>query len=445
VNVIQLEHVGKRYWLRHRAPDRRLMEVLHDGLSSAGGLFTGRKSARPAAGEEFWALQDVSLEIQAGEVVGLIGRNGAGKSTLLKLISWIMAPTTGRVGVRGRMGCLLEVGSGFHPELTGRENVFLNGAILGMSRKEIRRKFDQIVSFAEVEAFLDTPVKHYSSGMFVRLAFAVAAMLEPEILIVDEVLSVGDASFQKKALGAIQDAVARGTTCLLVSHHLPSVVSLCQRAVLLEQGRIVADGEPDDVVRRYLATAASTGGQARWDDPATAPGNEEVRLVSVEVSQPSSESPTARIELSEEIRIAITYKRRTEGPPVSAALLLKDSSGTAVLLTESGRGRETRAELEGRGRETRAQLDENRAPLDACGFAVRETCLLPARLLNEGRYSVTAIIGRGVQHPLATAADCISFDVHDTRPDRGPFTAHWPGVIRPELPWTREDIACGSS
>ena len=182
------------------------------------------------------------------------------------------------------MGCLLEVGSGFHPELTGRENVFLNGAILGMSLKEIRRKFDSIVSFAEVEAFLDTPVKHYSSGMFVRLAFAVAAMLEPEILIVDEVLSVGDASFQKKALGAIQEAVRRGTTCLMVSHQLPSVISLCQRAVLLEQGQVVGDGPPEDIVRQYLMTAGGEGGQIAWTDPATAPGNEEVRLKSVAVS-----------------------------------------------------------------------------------------------------------------------------------------------------------------
>ena len=213
--------------------------------------------------EAFWALRNVSFEVPQGEVLGIIGRNGAGKSTLLKVLSRITEPTEGRVRIRGRVASLLEVGTGFHPELTGRENVFLNGAVLGMSRAEIRKKFDEIVAFAEVEKFLDTPVKHYSSGMYVRLAFAVAAHLEPEILIVDEVLAVGDAQFQKKCLGKIGSVAKEGRTVLVVSHSMPTVQRLCSSAILLEQGRIHCTGVPKDVCPAYLA-AASKGNGFCW-------------------------------------------------------------------------------------------------------------------------------------------------------------------------------------
>jgi lipopolysaccharide transport system ATP-binding protein len=422
MNVIQLEHVGKRYWLRHRAPDRRLMEVLHDGLASLTGAFTGRRPPRPVVGEEFWALRDVSLSIEAGEVVGLIGRNGAGKSTLLKLISWIMAPTTGRVGVRGRMGCLLEVGSGFHPELTGRENVFLNGAILGMGLREIRRKFDQIVAFSEVEAFLDTPVKHFSSGMFVRLAFAVAAMLDPEILIIDEVLSVGDASFQKKALGAIHDAVRRGTTCLMVSHHLPSITGLCRRAVLLQRGQVAADGSPDDVVRQYLSTSRSDGGEIFWPNREAAPGNDRVRLQSVRIFPDHASQPTSDIEISDEVRIEVTFEKLSAEHDLCVALILKDQTGATVLMSCSASGVAWSTEEASPGRQS-----------PGC---YRATCRIPGDLLNEGRYAISIIVGRGLNHPYATADDCITFDVHDTGEQRGLYAGGWPGVVRPKLVWT---------
>jgi lipopolysaccharide transport system ATP-binding protein len=425
MNAIQLENVGKRYWLHHRAPDRRLSEVLHDGGRALAALLTGKRIPQPATSEEFWALKDVSLEIKAGEVVGLIGRNGAGKSTLLKLISRIMAPTTGRIGVRGRMGCLLEVGSGFHPELTGRENVFLNGTILGMSRREIRRKFDEIVSFAEVEAFLDTPVKHYSSGMFVRLAFAVAALLEPEILIIDEVLSVGDASFQKKSLAAIHDSVRRGTTCVMVSHQLSSITSLCQRAILIQSGRVTADGTPEQVVTQYLRTARGEGGQVTWANRDSAPGNDLVRLESVRILQPPATGPTADVEIGKEIRIEIDYERLTAGDELVATLTLKDQAGVTVLMSSSA----MTARLTG-------------APTVAQHTGkYRATCIVPAHLLNDGRYSVTVQVGRGVNQPYATAEDAVAFDVHDTGELRALYPGSWPGVVRPRLSWTAQRIA----
>jgi lipopolysaccharide transport system ATP-binding protein len=233
---------------------RTLRESITEGLTAAWRGWRG--GGRPAADNDFWALNGVSFDVQPGEVVGLIGPNGAGKSTLLKIISRIAKPSSGQVTVRGRVGSLLEVGTGFHPELTGRENIFLNGAILGMSRAEVARKFDEIVAFAEVERFLDTPVKRYSSGMYMRLAFAVASHLEPEILLVDEVLAVGDAQFQNKCLGRMSQVSRAGRTVLFVSHNMAAVKSLCSRAVLIDHGRVLADGDVDDVVNRYLTLGA---------------------------------------------------------------------------------------------------------------------------------------------------------------------------------------------
>jgi homopolymeric O-antigen transport system ATP-binding protein len=253
--AISVSNLGKRYLLGGRQEAyatlrETLMDAAHGVLRRLGG---SRGKGREGRSEQIWALRDVSLEVGAGEVVGIIGRNGAGKSTLLKVLARITAPSRGRAEIHGRVGSLLEVGTGFHNELTGRENIYLNGAILGMRRKEIQRKFDQIVDFAEVARFIDTPVKHYSSGMYLRLAFAVAAHMETEILLVDEVLAVGDAAFQKRCLGKMEEAASTGRTVLFVSHNMPAVTGLCRRAIWMDSGEIAADGDVEEVAARYLS------------------------------------------------------------------------------------------------------------------------------------------------------------------------------------------------
>ena len=255
--IIRAENLGKRYLLNHQAGGvyRKFSDSLvHFAKAPLRLLRSAHSPASSSSTEEFWALNNLSFDIHQGDVVGIIGRNGAGKSTLLKILSRITEPTTGRITLRGRVASLLEVGTGFHPELTGRENIFLNGAILGMSKNEIRSKFDEIVAFAEIERFLDTPVKRYSSGMYVRLAFAVAAHLEPEILIVDEVLAVGDAQFQAKCLGKMQDVARSGArTVLFVSQTMAAVGAICSRALILDRGVLKADGPVEDMIKDYLA------------------------------------------------------------------------------------------------------------------------------------------------------------------------------------------------
>jgi lipopolysaccharide transport system ATP-binding protein len=255
-DIVQCERLGKRYQIRHER-DRQQYVALRDVLTAAvkAPFIRSKRAESLPPREDFWALRDVSFNIAAGEVVGIIGRNGAGKSTLLKVLSRITEPSEGRLTLCGRVASLLEVGTGFHPELTGRENIFLNGAILGMTRAEIVRKFDEIVAFAEVERFLDTPVKRYSSGMYVRLAFAVAAHLEPEILVVDEVLAVGDAEFQKKCLGKMHEVSRGGRTVLFVSHNMAAIQALCSRVIVLQDGRKVADGDPSESMAIYLSHA----------------------------------------------------------------------------------------------------------------------------------------------------------------------------------------------
>jgi lipopolysaccharide transport system ATP-binding protein len=282
--IIRAEGLGKKYRIGHQAERERYVALRDVMARGARGLW--RKAADMARGhallagdsvEELWALKDVSFEVRRGEVLGIIGRNGAGKSTLLKILARITEPSAGRVAITGRVASLLEVGTGFHPELTGRENIFLNGAILGMTRAEIRRKFDEIVAFAEVEKFLDTPVKRYSSGMYVRLAFAVAAHLEPEILVVDEVLAVGDAEFQKKCLGKMSDVAGGGRTVLFVSHNLQSVRQLCQDAILLDHGRLTQKSPAEAAIRRYLSSHSLSSEYVSTGEKST-PSIKEMRL-----------------------------------------------------------------------------------------------------------------------------------------------------------------------
>ena len=341
--VIRVEGLGKKYTigrerngsdgLRHKlndfvtAPFRRLR---HNGREAANG----KPSLVSSRSEEFWALKDVSFEVSQGEVVGIIGRNGAGKSTLLKILSRITEPTTGRVRIRGRVASLLEVGTGFHPELTGRENVFLNGAILGMSREEIKRKFDEIVAFAEVEKFLDTPVKRYSSGMYVRLAFAVAAHLEPEILIVDEVLAVGDYEFQRRCLGKMNKVARGGRTVLFVSHNMPAIEELCPQSIFIKNGSIERSGPTHQVVADYLS---STTGHSGWkiDDQTDREGTGNARITRLELLAAETDRPLAGLRFRESFRVRIHYcaQKRLTDPRFGFALL--SDKGDRVFLTET--------------------------------------------------------------------------------------------------------------
>jgi lipopolysaccharide transport system ATP-binding protein len=299
--AIRVENLGKRYYVsqnRDTVRYKTFRESLTNALLSPFRRFTQAGDSGPV--DEFWALKDVSFDIQPGEVVGIIGRNGAGKSTLLKILSRITKPTTGRIEINGRVGSLLEVGTGFHPELTGRENIYLNGSILGMSRAEIKARFDEIVAFAEIEQFLDTPVKRYSSGMYVRLAFAVAAHLQPEILIVDEVLAVGDAAFQKKCLGKMQDVAQQGRTVLFVSHNMQAVSTLCDRSVVLRNGVTVYIGKVLYGVRQYLSEQGDEDTHS-WAGDA---GDDTVRLIATVLQATGN----GIIRTDEPLRIGVTYQ-----------------------------------------------------------------------------------------------------------------------------------------
>src|SRR5579864_5339919 len=305
--AIRCEGLAKQY----RIGERERYSTLRDAIANA---FTSprrrlrsatRHSSNSSEDLNFWALKDVSFEIKRGEVLGIIGRNGAGKSTLLKILARITEPTSGYADTWGRVGSLLEVGTGFHPELTGRDNIFLNGAILGMRRFEIARKFDEIVAFAEVEKFIDTPVKRYSSGMYVRLAFAVAAHLEPEILFVDEVLSVGDAAFQKKCLGKLGNVSREGRTIVFVSHNMTALQRLCTRVVWLDHGQVIEAGDAGDIIGHYLQTNAVANLESVWEDNMTAPGNERVRLRSVRVLPQTD--PGEPITVHTALRIEFSY------------------------------------------------------------------------------------------------------------------------------------------
>ncbi len=332
--VIRAEGLGKRYLIGHET-ERESYVVLRDVLArsarrfvkSASDMMRGRQLVVGNEIEEFWAFKDVDFEIRRGEVVGVIGRNGAGKSTLLKVLSRITEPTTGRVEIRGRVASLLEVGTGFHPELTGRENIFLNGAILGMTRVEIKRKFDEIVAFAEVEKFLDTPVKRYSSGMYVRLAFAVAAHLEPEILIVDEVLAVGDAEFQKKCLGKMKDVAGHGRTVLFVSHNMAAIRKLCSRAALFERGRLIIDGNVETSLTQYLSNAPLNS-ESFENHPRNYPSDPRIRLIGLR-------QKTGVVLQDGEVEFAITVRILSPVRDVAFGIGFGDAEGSRILTVDS--------------------------------------------------------------------------------------------------------------
>jgi lipopolysaccharide transport system ATP-binding protein len=380
--IISAENIGKRYRLLHQA--KQPYSTLRDTLTAQAKRLFGGSSAADASHadseEEFWALKDVNFEIQRGDVVGIIGRNGAGKSTLLKVLSRIVEPTTGRITLRGRVASLLEVGTGFHPELTGRDNIFLNGAILGMSKREIRSKFGEIVAFAEVEKFLDTPVKHYSSGMYVRLAFGVAAHLEPEVLIVDEVLAVGDAEFQKKCLGKMRDVASGGRTILFVSHNITAMSKLCTRGILLKHGRIIDDDSIEVVAQQYIdSTLQPKEGESfslRHKHP-------DLRLVSVTVDKQGAD-------FGDSLTVSTEWEA-VGNIQVGIECAIRDESGAGVCYYGSG----TLA-----GREVCFQAGRNVVSLH-----------FPRLPLAQGRYTVDIMAAKTFQFFYVFAEAAVSFTI----------------------------------
>jgi lipopolysaccharide transport system ATP-binding protein len=424
--AIRVEGLSKSFRLGHRLSYHRFSEFIENIAKGIARIPTRlmKPGAKAHSNETdtFWALRDVSFDVEKGEVLGFVGRNGAGKSTLLKLLSRITRPTEGRIEIHGRVGSLLEVGTGFHPELTGRENIYLNGAVLGMTRQEIRKKFDEIVAFSEVEKFLDTAVKYYSSGMYVRLAFAVAAHLEPEILIVDEVLAVGDAAFQQKCMGKMGTASRQGKTVLIVSHSLPVITNLCQRAILLDNGRVTAIGNPTDVVKQYMANVRSASGEVVWESPDTAPGTETVRLHAVRIVQEGAIGPTADVDIAKNIGIQISYWNLVPDQQLFTSLWLKDSNGTFVLATSNVRAI--------------SSTDDPWYGTPQPVGMYESTCVIPGNFLNEGRYVISAIVGRVPHKTTILEESVLTFDVHDTGAMREEYFGNWSGpVIRPRLPW----------
>jgi lipopolysaccharide transport system ATP-binding protein len=372
--------------------------------------------------EHVWALDDVSFELAEGEVLGLIGRNGAGKSTLLRVLTRITSPTKGTARIRGRMGSLLEVGTGFHPELTGRENVYLNGAILGMRRREITAKFDDIVDFSGTGRFVDTPVKRYSSGMYVRLAFAVAAFLEPEILLVDEVLAVGDAEFQRRCLGRMEDMGESGRTVVFVSHNMQTIAQLCDRAILLDGGRVIADGDSADVVAEYLQSGLGSSSERTWPDDDTAPGDGVARLRFARVIDEDGEVVNST-DVRSPVGIQIGYRILRSEPMAFAKLKLIDRRGDIAF----------------NALDTRSAARDGFAPGDYVA-----TAWIPGNLLNDGLTAVDVelvSIAAPKLHHHAQERHALAFHVVDPgegNSARGPFTGQLRGVIRPLLDWNLE-------
>jgi len=427
--AIKAENLSKRYRIG-------LKEELHDTfigaltswvkypLSSFRRLQKLSKFSDDGGSEDiFWALKDVSMEVRSGEVLGIIGKNGAGKSTLLKILSRITAPTGGRVRVNGRVTSLLEVGTGFHPELTGRENVFLNAAILGMSKEEISRKFDKIVDFSGVEKFIDTPVKRYSSGMGVRLAFAIAAHLDPDILIIDEVLAVGDVEFQKKCLGKMGEVTAEGRTVLFVSHNMAAIESFCKRVLLLDKGSILLDGDAQAVIDKYLNMGVAQGGEKIWADMHRAPGDEEARLRSVQVLDRNGGVSTF-FDVRDPVFLEMEYWVLRDVDWLDVSFYCFNSKGNLIFVTLD----DTTDDLSG-GRKRKA------------GF-YRSRCHIPPDFLNNGQvYVQAALTDERKVHTIQR--DVVMFNVGDAMdPEgaRGNYGQEWEptAVVRPRLKWNME-------
>jgi len=407
--AIRTKGLGKRYKFGQREREANLRNVIGATLRAPWRLLQREKK------ETFWALKDVDLEVKHGEVLGLIGRNGAGKTTLLKILSRITRPTKGWAEIYGRVGSLLEVGTGFHPELSGRDNIYLSGAILGMTKREIRNKFDEIVAFAEIEKFIGMQAKHYSSGMYVRLAFAVAAHLDPEILFVDEVLAVGDASFQKKCLGKMNDVARQGRTIVFVSHNMTAMRRLASRAVWIEGGEIIGAGSAGEIADRYLRKNTDSNLESSWDDERTAPGDDRVRLRSVRVI-PQGE-PDDPISVHTPLRIEFTYWNYLPDAILNVSMVLTNMEEVCVLASPS-----------------------DFAPRP--GGLIRHTVEIPGDFLNTGSYYLNLIVVKDASTGILFQNNVAAFEVVE-----GEIVGNWygrpPGTVRPKLMWQSEVIGNG--
>jgi lipopolysaccharide transport system ATP-binding protein len=411
--AIQIEHLSKLYRLGTIGTGSLRRDIQRWWTTAV------RKKADPyfqfdpdlanSPSQSLWALQDVSFEVKQGEVWGLIGNNGAGKSTLLKIVSRIVRPTHGVVRGRGRISSLLEVGTGFQAELTGRENIFLSGYILGMSKAEIRRRFDEIVAFSGIEKFLDTPVKRYSSGMYVRLAFAVAAHLEPDILILDEVLAVGDAEFQKKCLGKMREvSQTTGRTILFVSHNMQAITNLCTKGIWLQHGKMKAIGEAAEVVNQYLSDTQQSNLYQSWATLASAPGNDFIRFKKVALV-PQLAAPDSPLDIRTPLTVQFEFWNQTDAILLSTNLVLFSSSGECI-------------------------FDVPSAAVVCQPGVVAGECTIPGNFLNDGAYYVSLFVVKDTTTPLYDYDNCLSFELEDYRGEIKWYGKWW-GAVRPLLPF----------
>lgn len=408
--VIEAINISKLYRINSPASGS-----LRQDLQQAWLNFTKRKneffnSPEQQRTSELWALKDVSFSVDEGEVLGVIGANGAGKSTLLKILSRITRPTEGIVKGRGRISSLLEIGTGFHHELSGRENIFLSGYMLGMNRHDIKQRFDEIVEFSGVQQFLDTPVKRYSSGMYVRLAFAVAAHLDPDILIVDEVLAVGDAEFQKKCIGKMKEvSEEKGRTILFVSHTMQAISNLCNRAMLLQKGRITASGAPQQVIEKYLGVFREQGWKFEWLNGEQAPGNEFITVKSVEMIPQLPEGQEI-VDIRTPLTVKFSFVNHTPGIMLSTGLHLFTAAGECI-------------------------FDIATSSVQCDAGVIEGECQIPGNFLNDGSYYFSIIFVRDTSRPVFYFENCLQFDVEDRRENIA-WYGKWRGYVRPQFPFS---------
>ena len=432
--AIKVEGLSKEYRIGALTDSKmtlqdRIIRGVQAPFKRAIGLMRGEATAALDMNESFWALNDVSFEINRGEVVGIIGRNGAGKSTLLKLLSRITEPSKGTATIYGRVGSLLEVGTGFHPQLTGRENVYLNGSILGMSEEEVRSKFDQIVEFSEVGKFIDTPVKYYSSGMKVRLAFSVAAHVQPEVLIVDEVLSVGDVSFRKKCMEKMHEAGANGSTILVVSHNAQAITSMCSRAIWMDQGKLVDDGPVDEVVSRYLRQGMGLSSDRQWDD-SEAPGGSIARMVSMRMKDEQGNS-IVNLDVTRGCCVETEIEVLQPGHGIVLNMVLQNSDGVHAFCS----------------------IDTENPVWDGHTWSVGRHLLrmhVPPNLLQVDTYTINTILWawgtEQIRQCHVRAALCFTItEAADKSGARGQWVGNMPGVVRPKLKWDCEALNAASA